>query len=197
MEPVEAVSWLLSYAVAMEYEDFTGSANNALVLGSIRRGEEEEVGPTPASAPDAGVESSLSVEVDRLAELLGLRRLTEGQGLSPGEVENDSALLSRCNKNIRLYFSNGTGTAGAAAAAGVGAGAASSQGKSPAPMALESFPLGFSTGDVLLDQAAVVLKMLYLFDFRELQDDLNNVIILGQEYTANPKTNASLGKVGR
>jgi RLL motif-containing protein 1 len=62
---------------------------------------------------------------------------------------------------------------------------------------LEEFPLGFSTGDHDVNQAAIVLKMLYLSDFREMQNDLNALIVLGQEYTANPRTNSSLGKVGR
>jgi RLL motif containing protein 1 len=183
MEPLEAVGWLLSYAIAMEYEDFSGSANNAPVLESIRGGEEEVAA---AAAPQAGDES-LAAEADRLAALLGLQRLAVD---ASGAVENDAALLSRCNKTIRLYFSNQVAEGGKA-------GASTSRGQAPPPMPLESFPLGFSMGDTVLDQAAVVLKMLYLFDFRELQDDLNNVIILGQEYTANPKTNASLGKVGR
>ena len=63
--------------------------------------------------------------------------------------------------------------------------------------------------------------MLHLFDLRQLQSELNSLIVLGQEYTANPlvtilfthfflhliliivlvccdrKTNASLGQVGR
>ena len=47
-------------------------------------------------------------------------------------------------------------------------------------------PILHLTVDKTLNQVAIVLKMLYLFDFRELQDDLNNIIMLGQEYTANP-----------
>jgi hypothetical protein len=43
----------------------------------------------------------------------------------------------------------------------------------------------------------IVLKMLHYSDLRELQNDLNALLVLGQEYTANPKTNTALGKVGR
>lgn len=40
--------------------------------------------------------------------------------------------------------------------------------------------------DSVVKQVAVVLKMLYLADFRDLQTELNCLIVLGQEYTANP-----------
>ena len=71
---------------------------------------------------------------------------------------------------------------------------------------LDSFELGFTTGgmqmihllqmfaieilsfwlDKIMDEVAVVLRMLYLSDFRELQNEANELIVLGQEYTANP-----------
>ena len=54
----------------------------------------------------------------------------------------------------------------------------------------------FSPDDVI-NNIAVVLKMLYLLDIKDLQEDLNLLISLGQQYTANPKTNTALGKVGR
>jgi RNA transcription, translation and transport factor protein len=40
--------------------------------------------------------------------------------------------------------------------------------------------------DDKVDRAAVALKMLYLSDLRDLQDEVNEVIQLAQEYTANP-----------
>ena len=48
-----------------------------------------------------------------------------------------------------------------------------------------SFSL-FSLLDEDINQIATVLKMLYLSDFREMQNDLNALIELGQDYTANP-----------
>jgi RLL motif-containing protein 1 len=62
---------------------------------------------------------------------------------------------------------------------------------------LAEFPQGLDTKDSVVNQIAVVLRMLYLHDFRELQNDLNALIVLGQDYTANPRTNSALGKVGR
>eukprot|EP00639_Heterosigma_akashiwo_P031642 CAMPEP_0194668894 /NCGR_PEP_ID=MMETSP0295-20121207/4254_1 /TAXON_ID=39354 /ORGANISM="Heterosigma akashiwo, Strain CCMP2393" /LENGTH=276 /DNA_ID=CAMNT_0039551765 /DNA_START=38 /DNA_END=869 /DNA_ORIENTATION=+ len=62
---------------------------------------------------------------------------------------------------------------------------------------LDNFPLGFSTEDPLLDKAAKLLKMLYLTDLRNLQNSINDILVTAQEFTANPKTNTALGKVGR
>ena len=59
------------------------------------------------------------------------------------------------------------------------------------------FPLGFNTEDNEVNQVALVLKMLHLDDFRKVQNNVNEVLSLCQSYTANPKLNSSLGKVGR
>jgi len=62
---------------------------------------------------------------------------------------------------------------------------------------LRDFPLGFDSHNAIVNQMSLVLKMLYLWDFRELQTDLNALIMLGQDFTAAPKTNTAMGKVGR
>ena len=62
---------------------------------------------------------------------------------------------------------------------------------------LSGFPLGFSTGDPAIDLAATVLRMLYIKDMRELQDQVDAAIVKMQELTADPKTDAAAGKVGR
>lgn len=75
--------------------------------------------------------------------------------------------------------------------------AAAAAGQSATLMDTASFPLGFATGDVRLDAAAALLRMLYVADLRELQDAVNDILITVQEFTANPKTDANLGRVGR
>ena len=62
---------------------------------------------------------------------------------------------------------------------------------------LRKLPLGFSTGSDVLDSAGTILRMLYIEDLRELQNQVNNLLVQVQEFTANPKTDSSLGRVGR
>lgn len=64
-------------------------------------------------------------------------------------------------------------------------------------VALKDIPAGFSTGDECTDAAATLLRLLYIRDLRHLQTEVDQAIVSVQEYTANPKTDASIGKVGR
>lgn len=62
---------------------------------------------------------------------------------------------------------------------------------------LSTIDLGHpTTGDNMVDQASQVLRLLFLHDLRATQNLSNELMILCQEYTANPKTDAKLGKVG-
>ena len=65
------------------------------------------------------------------------------------------------------------------------------------PATKEDFPLGFETGDAALDEAARGLRMQYVAELRVLQSHFNEVAACAQEFTANPKTDSQLGRVGR
>lgn len=62
---------------------------------------------------------------------------------------------------------------------------------------LKELPLGFCTGSDSLNAAATVLRMRYTEDLRALQNDVNRILVTVQEFTADPKTDTSLGRVGR
>lgn len=55
---------------------------------------------------------------------------------------------------------------------------------------------GFNTGDRKVDAAAIILKLLYILEVRGLQNQLNEIVTFIQRFTANPRTNTKLGKVG-
>ena len=62
----------------------------------------------------------------------------------------------------------------------------------------EAFPLGFEgSGRPAGDDVARVMRMLHVQELRRLQDSVNATIVSLQEFTANPKTDARLGRVGR
>lgn len=57
--------------------------------------------------------------------------------------------------------------------------------------------LGFTTGNKHVDAAAIILRVLYVLDVRQSQNQLNEIVTFLQRFTANPKTNPNLGKVGK
>ena len=56
---------------------------------------------------------------------------------------------------------------------------------------------GFDLGDPILSEAAKVLRLLHIQELRHLQTHINELIVAVQAITANPKTDQSLGQVGR
>lgn len=65
------------------------------------------------------------------------------------------------------------------------------------PFPFREVDMGFSSGDPALDEAAKILRLLYISDLRNLQTRINEAIVRVQAVTANPKTDTRLGKVGR
>lgn len=174
-ESKEAIAWLISHAVSAEYEDVaddcTDIENNTGFLKQDDSADDMAVAEEDTSGDD---NNELTAEVDKLGEMLLLAR---------GEGESDHNYLQCISRQIKLILAPGSLHA--------------LQTKGEGGIPLESFPSVFETNDDTLKQIAVVLRMLYLYDFRELQNDLNSLIVLGQEYTANPRTNSALGLVGR
>ena len=56
--------------------------------------------------------------------------------------------------------------------------------------------LGFSTNSRGSNCGAKVLRMLYVEDLRTLQNEVNALLVSIQEFTADPRTDSKLGKVG-
>ena len=76
------------------------------------------------------------------------------------------------------------------------AGAADAEGSQSVAQALQALPLGFSTGDAAVDRAAKILRLLYVADLRQTQNNVNEAISRMQQHTADPKTDSRLGRVG-
>ena len=56
---------------------------------------------------------------------------------------------------------------------------------------------GFDLEDSSLSEAVKVLRLLHIKELRHLQTSINELIVAVQAVTANPKTDQSLGKVGK
>ena len=113
MECHEALYWLVSYAIALEYEDVCAAASSSESLAVVSQSEDtmSPVGPIPSTPGDAmeevppdqdsrddhmdingdaGPDLNLTVAVDRLAGLVGLIRHTP--------PDEDDACKSKCTE---------------------------------------------------------------------------------------------------
>ncbi|CAF0820664.1 unnamed protein product [Didymodactylos carnosus] len=61
---------------------------------------------------------------------------------------------------------------------------------------VDKIALGFTTGDAIIDEAAKILRLLYIQDLRLLQTKINEAIVAVQSIVADPKTDSKLGKTG-
>jgi hypothetical protein len=187
---MDCLSWLICHAVSAEYEDAAESCidmeDNAQAASSSSKsstnakGESTEMAVGSDGDAETDPESTDDVEmraaINELGSLLVMTRTAE-------DMNNDIGYLEKIARKARLFLTSGS--------------LQSLQSFGFNDTALCDFPPVFETADPLLKQVATILRMLYVSDFRELQNDLNALIVLGQEYTANPRTNSALGVVGR
>lgn len=61
---------------------------------------------------------------------------------------------------------------------------------------IEEMPLGFDTGDRVINEASKILRLLYISDLRVLQTKINETIVTVQSLVADPRTDSKLGKIG-
>eukprot|EP00004_Rigifila_ramosa_P004445 TRINITY_DN14912_c0_g1_i1.p1 TRINITY_DN14912_c0_g1~~TRINITY_DN14912_c0_g1_i1.p1 ORF type:complete len:269 (+),score=56.42 TRINITY_DN14912_c0_g1_i1:61-807(+) len=128
-----------------------------------------------ASQAPVVLDASLPAVADQV------RVLTEALGLGTATGTDPTAQLHSCLSAIVRKFGSESG-AGRAAQAPV--------------LDAASLDVGVDTGDALVDAAARILRLLYVEDMRHLQSQINDLIVTAQNYTADPKTDARLGKVG-
>ena len=57
--------------------------------------------------------------------------------------------------------------------------------------------IGFDLGEKSSNEAGKALRLLHIEDLRLLQTQINEAIVAAQSQTADPKTDTTLGKVGR
>ena len=130
-------------------------------------------------------------------------RQQQGEGAEAGAAEAAAAAAAAASSDPAAQLERRLAAARRAVAeeiiptVGASGLAASSASHAPVPP-LSEVPLGFSTGcGARVDRAAALLRVLYLRDLRALQGAVDAAVVEAQEYTANPRTDSSLGRVGR
>jgi RLL motif-containing protein 1 len=168
-ELVTAIEWLLTYAIGLEYAD-NAAKYNADAAEYIKRKE------TLDSPPQLEYSDEVKRAIRDLADTLKLP-----------SCDDYDILLNTIFHIIQRKFSKH------AIAEALDPKAATTK----VDVNSEIFPLGFDTGDEILNKAATILRMLYVADLRDLQTQINEMICALQSLTANPKTDTTLGKVGK
>lgn len=193
----EYLDWLAGNAISMSFED-KGEGINLAASAEMARAH-----AGPATIADRMPVDAVDVPpaaAGLIRELAALVRVSvEGRG----DVETLQAvhrvIRQRLLPVVGKEEAASTGATSAATPKVKKGGSVKSSGGLAAKDLLDvkTFPLGFTTGDEVVDRAATILRMLYVADLRELQDAVNEILVSVQEFTANPKTDSSLGVVGR
>jgi RLL motif-containing protein 1 len=174
--------WLAGHAVALAAAD-AGEGVADATAARVAAGRDVL---DAADAAAAGVAAPAFADAGAEDTLAALHDLSSALGVTAQSAGDPAALADACVAALTDRV--------LPAAALLGAGAPSAD---PALALLASVPLGFTTGDAGVDRAAAALRFLYVRDLAALQARVDAAIGAVQAFTANPRTDTRLGKVGR
>eukprot|EP00887_Chlorella_sp_A99_P003222 scaffold9.g3222.t1 len=200
------LQWLLAHAVGLEYQDkaagFAAAADKAAAEAVP---PEEWTGQQLPPFPDIRSEAVL-VALQQVQQLLhggggdAGSSVSGCDGVTPQSLHAAAATLeTQILPALAELSKAAAASGGGGAASGGGAPAGSAAGQAAAAALLRKYPNGLSEdgSGSPVDLAATVLRMLYIKDLRGLQTAIDAAIVQVQEFTANPRTDSALGKVGR
>lgn len=175
VEHTEVVDWLVTVALKCEYSD------EADHTPSLRAGLSRPA-PTESSTMQAP-KSSLDIDPSDEISQKGIKALA--RVLQIGDHPDLTVLLAACRMVIQDKLTESAMTE------------YKEGGKPKGYFSLTPQECGFNFKDPVLAEAAKVLRLLHIEELRKLQTSINELIVEVQRLTANPKTDQSLGKVGR
>lgn len=175
----ESVRWLVDQAILLEYKDSREELRNVRPPELQRQ---DWAGTSEGTYQDVSSDA-FKLAVSKLAQALGI--VDEERDLGQILHEANEKLSNLQSPAFQLAAKEHARLHSCIADTSVSA------------EEMERLPLGFDSGDPVLDYAATVLRLLYVQDLRVLQTFIDETIVQVQEWTANPKTDAKLGKVGR
>jgi RLL motif containing protein 1 len=177
-----AIFWLVSHALSFDYEDGKKIYDDQIAIKATGSNTNKNIKTVPTEGSSSDIfeekinDALHSVGINNI-EIENKTLLEKSQLLERVVRRKFSTRAVRDAKNKKKNNNNGNSM--------------------EEVLNVDDFPLGFSTGSVSLDKAATVLKMLYIAELRDIQRGVNQVLTTAQEYTGDPKTDSSLGRVGR
>ncbi|KAA0173447.1 hypothetical protein FNF27_05087 [Cafeteria roenbergensis] len=183
----------------------SSSSSSSAAASAGSAAEPAPAAPAPALPPalsraESLDEAALAGPVADLLSALGLP--------APAGADPPLAALRLCARQLRHVVlpalpkpdarPEAAAAAAAAASRGPAAGSSAAGGAArDAAEVLASVSPGVATGSPALDAGVLVLRLLYLGCMRDAQSRANAIIEAVQAFTADPRTDSSLGRVGR
>jgi len=167
------VNWLISHAVQLKYVKDTKKYNDAHKVKSESNGN--KITLKESSRID---DLEMKVGIESLRKLLKVPHHDDQVLVLRGIAKVVEDNLSE--ESIKNHLAKQKGGAGR-----------------DNYLSLHDTSLGFDTKDPALDEVAKILRLLQIHNLRDLQTRINAAIVNTQKITANPKTDQSLGRVGR
>lgn len=185
------LDWLLGVAVRYEFGEL--AERNPDMRGGIVSGEQKRQGvvlPTQSSSSSPPTKSPLDIDPSDPTFISGTQALAKI--LQIATPHPDPALLLEAIALVVCEKLSET-----ALAEGARSDAPAPSGGDTKKFNISARECGFDLGDPVLSEAAKVLRLLHIQELRQLQTNINELIVAVQAITANPKTDQSLGQVGR
>lgn len=179
------VDWLLGVAVRYEYRDSTKQHPELRSMDPTHTTHE-----VPLSLSQPG-KSALDIDPSDATFAAGVKALANI--IQVTHHPDPGVLLEAVRIVIQEKLSASALEAGKSHELGGGGG----KRKGAKKFNVTAKECGFELGDPVLSEAAKVLRLLHIQELRDLQTHINEVIVAVQAITADPKTDQSLGRVGK
>lgn len=167
---VQVLHWLFAKGLACEYVDEAETYNPAAAAA---------VAAAAAASPaeeEEGLPADFHERVHTLATRLGILPSSSSSSLSSSSTSPPFSSLLTTLQTILSVIQLRLSPA---------AFQATKEGQA-SDLQLDDFLLSYSTQDPVVDRVARAMTMLYVNDLRELQTDINDILVSAQEFTANP-----------
>lgn len=175
------MNWLLSHAIRLEYMD-----NEAEINLKHEEREKRKTGGTSDETESVlndleGDDPHLKAGISSLVHLLNLPHHPDHMIM----LQAVSRLVENKLSESAIAFAK-----------------SEAEQKKPRLKEVDFLPLnktnlGFETSDSAVNEAAKIIRLLHIHELRELQTFINESIVTVQNITADPRTDQSLGRVGR